>query len=77
MTMQDVTKIITTNKEETTMSKITELYRHVSETVRHPAGTLPALRKLYGGMSVRGGGAKIRTEQMECEVLCVEVIVVC
>ena len=39
-----------------------EMYRHVSETVRHPAGTLPALRELYGSMSVRGGGAKIRTE---------------
>ena len=44
------------------MSKITELYRHVSETVCHPAGTLSALRKLYGSMSVRGGGAKIRAE---------------
>ena len=24
----------------------------------HPAGTLPALRELYGSMPVRGGGAK-------------------
>ena len=37
-----------------------EMYRYVCKTVCYSAGTLPALRKLHGGMSVWSGGEKIR-----------------